>query len=51
MFRDVPGITWGYRCWSAGVAMACRAGFREAAAVAGPPVPGAVSGILGRNQC
>jgi hypothetical protein len=47
MFRDVPGITWGDRCWSAGVAMACRAGFREAAAVADPPVPGRFPGSWG----
>ena len=42
VFRVIPGVTWGDRCWPAGMLVVCRAGWGAAAAAPGPAVPGPV---------
>ena len=44
----VPGVTWGDRCWSAGMSDVLPGGFRGGGRGAGPAGSGA--GILGRNE-
>lgn len=47
VFVGVPGVTWGDRCWSAGMSAGRRAGSGAVVAVPGPPVSGPVPGSWG----